>query len=258
MKRSHLLLFRRRSGYPFVNAEATALVAAMSSPPDDARKAIIDTLVGALKTAGVWTKTELFYDLAAHDSQAARLNWISPGNNTLTEVNSPTFAADQGYTGNGTTSYLSAGVNLSALTLYLQNDAHAGVWFRTAGSVAKYGLGTDTGTILLVSGNLGATERLTRINTQTNLTSNDNITTGHVVAVRRDSANQFSYRNGAGEATGAQASEARTAAPVTILKAGVTLSDQQILAAHLGGQLTSGEVTAYYNALAAYKTSVGA
>lgn len=245
--------------YSFTNAEAAAVVAAMTTEPDNVRKAVIDTLVGALKTAGVWTKTELLYVLGAHDSQAARLNWKSPGSNTLTAVNSPTFTTDRGYTGDGASSYLNSGINASALTVFLQDDAHAGVWFRTAGSTGAYGLGTDSGSILRISGNLATNpERLVRINSSTNLTTDDNVTTGHVVGVRRDSANQYSYRNGGGESTGAQVSQARTAAPVTILRALTTYSDQQILFGHLGGQLSSGEITAYYNALNAYKTAIGA
>ena len=40
-----------------------------------------------------------FYMYAAADSQAAKINWINPGTYNATEVNSPTFTADRGFTG---------------------------------------------------------------------------------------------------------------------------------------------------------------
>jgi hypothetical protein len=71
--------------YTPVNAEATALIARMTIAPNARRKRAIDTLIGALKTAGVWTKLDTFYVMAAHDAASARLNWISTSFN-LTAV----------------------------------------------------------------------------------------------------------------------------------------------------------------------------
>ena len=45
---------------------------------------------------------------AAADAQAGRQNWVQDAYN-LTTVKSPTFTADRGYQGNGTTSYLWTG-----------------------------------------------------------------------------------------------------------------------------------------------------
>ena len=111
--------------------EATALFAAMSVQPDAARKALINSFIVALKTAGIWSELDLLYVMAAHDAQAAQLNWKAPAANTLSPQNSPTFTTDRGYQGNGTTSYLTAGTNFSALTNYQQNDAVLGVWSLT-------------------------------------------------------------------------------------------------------------------------------
>jgi hypothetical protein len=95
-------------GYEFINAEAETLVAAMSVEPDDTRKAHIDTTVGSLKSAGIWAKLDRLWMLAAHDSQAARLDWIT-ASNSLSAINSPTFTADAGYASDGSTSYLNSG-----------------------------------------------------------------------------------------------------------------------------------------------------
>lgn len=96
--------------YAFVNSEAAALVARFATQPTDARKRLIDTLIGSLKTAGVWTKFDAFYMLAAADSQAARQNWIADQYN-LAAVSGPTFTVDRGYSGDGAASYLATGFN---------------------------------------------------------------------------------------------------------------------------------------------------
>ena len=86
-------------------AEATALFARMTTQPTTERKEIINTFIVSLKTAGVWSKLDAMYVLAAADQQAALLNWIADTNNATT-VNSPTFTVDEGIQGNGTSSYV--------------------------------------------------------------------------------------------------------------------------------------------------------
>lgn len=117
--------------------EALTLFAAMSSQPDNTRKALINTVIAALKTAGIWTSLDVFYALAAHDSQAALLNWKNPATFTAAEVNSPTFTTDRGYAGNGSTSYLNTGFNPStAGGNYTQNAASLGGFIQAANGAA--------------------------------------------------------------------------------------------------------------------------
>ena len=71
----------------------------MSVQPTNARKALIDALITSLKSAGVWAKLDVLWIPAAHDSQAGRLNWKSPGTFTLAEVSSPTFTLIHEYHG---------------------------------------------------------------------------------------------------------------------------------------------------------------
>jgi hypothetical protein len=92
--------------YSFINAEAAAVAAAFTTPPVDTRKILMDNLVSELKSAGIWSLLDVFYILAAADSQAGTINWITPASFTLIPVNSPGFLADRGYIGNGTTSRL--------------------------------------------------------------------------------------------------------------------------------------------------------
>ena len=59
-------------------AELTALLAAMTVQPSVERVDLIDATITALKTAGIWEMLDAFYCYAAHDEQAAKLNWINP------------------------------------------------------------------------------------------------------------------------------------------------------------------------------------
>ncbi|MFG1464231.1 hypothetical protein V5F77_15175 [Xanthobacter sp. DSM 24535] len=76
-------LYRQR-GRPLA-VETAALLARMSVPPAAARKAQLDGLVQTLLAAGIWTKLDAFYILAAHDAQAARLNLV-PWTGTVTNL----------------------------------------------------------------------------------------------------------------------------------------------------------------------------
>lgn len=120
------------AGGPAFEAEAQALFARFTTPPTDARKALINALIKALKTAGVWAKLDALYLTAAADAQAGQRNWVQDLFN-LTPVSSPTFTADRGYAGNGSSSYLSMGINLSLGGLKASQNANGGgVWLNTS------------------------------------------------------------------------------------------------------------------------------
>ncbi|WP_143145851.1 hypothetical protein [Devosia enhydra] len=107
-------------------------MARFTTPPTPERKVLINTLVGSLIDAGVWAKLDGLWLLAAADAQAGRRNWIQNAYN-LTAVNSPAFAADRGYTGNGSSSYLDTGLVPSTFGgLYALNDASFGYWSLTS------------------------------------------------------------------------------------------------------------------------------
>ena len=116
-------------GYTFVNAEAETLVAAMSVQPSAARKQLIDQLITSLKSAGIWSVLDNLQVYAAHDSQAALLNWKAPGVNDGSLVNAPAFTADLGFKGNGSSSYINTNFNPTDGGLnFAQDSASWGVW----------------------------------------------------------------------------------------------------------------------------------
>lgn len=130
-------------GQEAYSAEATALFARMTTQPNAARKSLINAAVVALKSAGVWERMDALYFHAAHDSQAARLNWIAPQYDCV-PVNSPAFTADRGYMPDGSSSYLDTQFNPATAVApkHTQNDSSFGIRSNTdnsaAGSLAGY------------------------------------------------------------------------------------------------------------------------
>lgn len=119
---------------PVYDPDAASLFARMSVQPDDVRKLLISDTIAAFKAAGVWSKFDILYFLAAHDAQAARLNWKSNNFNCLA-VSSPTFTTDRGYAGNGSSSYLNTqytpNQTLNPGAQFLQSNCAMGVASRT-------------------------------------------------------------------------------------------------------------------------------
>ncbi len=125
--------------------EALAIFAAMTTPPSDARKIIINTLVNLLISSGLWSLFDILYLLAAADSQASLINWKNPGAFTAIVVNTVTFVADRGHTSNGTNGRLRTqfipsvnGVN------YQQNNASLWSWSLTDSAAAGADMGNLT------------------------------------------------------------------------------------------------------------------
>jgi hypothetical protein len=146
-------VFGEGGAYIFTNAEAAALVARFTTQPTNARKALIDTFVGSLKTAGVWSKLDALYVTAQFDAQAAQRNWIADQYN-LTPANAPTFTADRGYAGNGTSAHLTTGALRNAMSKFTQDSASIGAWERSE-VAAGFLVGTATGAIARIQGRVG-------------------------------------------------------------------------------------------------------
>ncbi|MCJ8335736.1 MAG: hypothetical protein MJH10_16110 [Epibacterium sp.] len=125
---STLVYQRTAGGYTFTNTEAETYVNAMTVEPNDTRKGHIDTLVGGLKTDGLWSKIGLLYLLAAHDAQAGRLNAKTPASHALVNDGSaPTFTTDRGFTTDNT-NMLDTGLAENALPSVSETDCHMAVY----------------------------------------------------------------------------------------------------------------------------------
>ena len=128
------------------DAESNALFTRMTTAPSDARKAIIDAFIVGIKSdlsiSNLSDAFDALWFMASHDQQAARLNWVEDDHN-LTEVNTPTWTADQGYTGDGVTKYIATdfipstdGVN------FLLNNNSFGAYCRLDLNATEAAIGT--------------------------------------------------------------------------------------------------------------------
>lgn len=108
-----------------------AAVVAAGGTVSDARLAIVSTLITGLKADSLWTSLDRLWLFAAENSTSALIDL--KGLSTATAINSPTFTADQGYAGNGTTNYIRTGYipnthgvnytqNSGAMSCYVRNN----------------------------------------------------------------------------------------------------------------------------------------
>lgn len=249
----------RTEPYTFVNTEADDLVERFSVEPTNFRKRQIDTLVGSLKTAGVWAKLDAFYIFAAQDAQAALLNWKADQYN-LTVSGAPVFTADRGYQGDGVDDVLLTGFNpATAGGQFAQNSAHLGMWSRTNlanGAAQGYEIG-NTNSYLARATN-GTMRGRPNHGTEL-LTGPTNSLPGHFMYSRTAAAVWESYANSSDVGGGTETSAALTSADFRVLSVTATLfSRNQFAAVHWGSGLSAGETAATYAALRAYMVAVGA
>ena len=250
-------------------SETTALLARFATQPPAARRTLINTLIAALKSGGVWTKLDALYVMAAHDAQAAQRNWVADRYN-LTPVASPTFTVDRGYAGDGAAAYLNTGFNPATAVSpkYTQNSGFIAVWNRTerAGAdVSQMGSRATTVSYVNIIGRAANGNFVGRLNSGTNaLSVAMALNAGHFIANRSASNALQGYKNGVSVTTSSVASTAVPDVAMALLARSLvggspdTFTSDQLLSASIGSSLSSGEALALYNALDAYRSGVGA
>ncbi|RTE91924.1 hypothetical protein [Bradyrhizobium sp. LVM 105] len=249
-------------GYRFVNPEAAAIAAAFSPAPTNARKALIDNLVGGLKSAGIWSALDLFYVTAAAASQNGRVNWKNPGTFDLIEVSSPTFAADQGYTGNGSSSYLRTQYTPSTNGVnFTLNSASAWAWSRTNLASAGADLGNATAPRAFLTGRNGSDQLQGDMNNAaaSSISTANTNSIGFYGVQRRGSADRRLFLNGAqvGTASGVVSTSVPSVEQWVCAANATSFGTRQISVAAWGASL-SGLESSFYNAVLTYMQAIGA
>jgi len=241
--------------------ESLTLFARFTTPPTLTRMVLINSLIGSLITAGVWSKLDAFYMLAAVDAQSSLLNWVSTSYN-LTAVNSPALVADRGYTGDGSTSYLDTGFNPTTAVgaKFVQDSAHMGLWSRTDlqnAAASSFDMGQTNAQIDRIVSVAGRATG--RANTGSGVTFGDGFYPKHAMWSRTAAAVWESYAQGVDAGGGTTVSAAMTNANFRILSvAAGQFGVNQIAAAHYGSGLSAGEAAALYAALNTFMVAVGA
>jgi len=249
--------------YTYNNPEAAAVAAAFTIPPSFSRASQIDTLVGSLKSAGVWSLIDVLYVMAAADSQAAGINWINPATFVLIPTGSPAFTANKGYTGNGATSYLDSGYNPSTAALGMTlNDGHISGWSLSNLPAASNNrivgnTGTTSGRTLILLRNIGDFCS-PLVNDAGGSTITNTTTQGHFIANRSGLSALQVYRNGSSIGSLTTASASLATFSVSFLRDDTFFSTLQISCGSMGRSLTAPQSAAFYSALQVYMQSVGA
>lgn len=249
-------------GYTFKATEAAAVVAAMSVKPTAAQKARIDTLISAIKTAGVWTQCILFNVSAAHTEQAAGLDWTTPGTPAFVPVGSPTFTPYRGWKGDGSAAYCQGplwstlvsrgytGGNATAMTYGLNGIQGSIGGLATDAASQPFGIG-------YYNGSSGAAIRSGNTTTSAPTISD----AAGMRGFTRPDVNGFTaYVDKTGTAITSAGSSAPTGTNrLTLLRGGTTFEKYEVaFSAIFKRSLTSGEYGAVYDAVLAYLQGIDA
>jgi len=240
--------------------EADLLIDTMTVRPQGNRAFLISDTIRRLKAADIWAKLDVLWMLAAHDAQAGRLNWKAPASFALTEVNSPTFTADRGYAGNGTTSYLDTGWAASTNGVQFQQNSASILAYNlstAAGNGALIGLASGLGFNIFPSFSGSVFHRVADTPESGGFATASKRGFHH--GDRQSSTARTGYRNGVSIGSyGSVTSLARSASVFrTHSQAAGSFSSDQIAMIGLGGSLNA-EKDAMYSVLFRYMNSVGA
>ena len=250
-----IVLGNEATGVP----QSELLFAEMDVQPNAARQALIQSTIRALINANIWNSLDVFYMLAAHDSQAASLNWKSPTVNQLGVSGTPTFTVDEGYTGDGISEHLTTGYNPSSSSFGMsQDDSHGSVFLLTDNTVAA-GRPLTAGANFFISQTSTPTE-LIRTGDGTSSTSAAPVAAPVMITMcRADSATKRLRLNNSAVENFAVASTA-LAVVLTFLatSTGTAPADCQIAFGSVGRNLTDDQTLSYYSAVLAYLQGVGA
>jgi len=113
--------------------------------PSESQQNLQNNLLKSLKTLGIWDKLDSFAMFATDgDVGFSLICWKRLVK--MTAVNSPTFTANEGFTGNGTSSRINSGLTPDGSGNYKLNAASFGVFVKTQGTNNEYlaGAGSDT------------------------------------------------------------------------------------------------------------------
>ena len=243
-----------------LDADTTLWVAAVvtnGGTVSTPRQTLVDDLIVDLKAAGLWTITDRLWILAAENAATAQVDLKARANFTL--VNAPSFSADHGYAGNGTTSYID--------TSFTPSTA-GGNFSQDAASLMYYGLTDDTtGGFASAIGGVNfasyicpmfASTIFSSINAGGASMSVANSTAiGAYVSTRTGSAASALYKNGSSTpiTTSATTSDTTTSSTIGICcgnGGGAQFSTIQVAAAWIGGGLTGAQAAALMNLVNAY------
>lgn len=272
------LMFRTASGLflalqavPSAYDTDTQAFLTASGIVDATQSNALDTLVVALKAAGVWTKLHAIYPFVGGSASTHKWNLKDPRDLDaafrLTFSGSWTHGAN-GITSDGSTAYadtkFSPSANFSGAT-----SASLGVYSRTdtstAGGSTPYDMGASDGsdtqaTIVISKYSTGASYYTVGSATYApNVANSDG--RGMFLTVRRDGTNTYGYKNGSQVVAAADSvSLGSSTLYIGASHKGSSATyfcGREFAFAVIGGALTGAEALDLYNAVQTFQTSLG-
>jgi hypothetical protein len=218
-----------------------------------------DVFVRGLKTDGIWAKLDWL--LIPADTSAGSLRNVHNLSQTASAINSPTFTAYRGFTGDGSTSFVDFGQTYNAAgNLYTLNSATAGVWCNqqngTTGPFPHIGAAGQNRTVLTASASGNETAQINVTSGSTARVGTSRL--GHRAASRSLSTEFRAYFNGTLSATLTSTSTSVSSANAALLRSNTAFSSDRVAAAYTGGNLTDADHTAMHSRLSTFLTAIGA
>ena len=224
------------------DADATSLFARMGVALSDAQKQATSDFIAGLKTDTVWTELEAFAFFAFPTEQQGLLDWIRTST-SWTVGGTCTHTGLSGIAGNGTTGYISSGVNHNAATAMLQDDAHFYIGMKSLGTGNEtfFSTAASSTPVSLSKTSGGLAYRLSATSSGTA----SGMTTGRYLASRTSSTTITLDKNGTQINTATSNSTARQASDLRCLNNNTLFSDGSVAFMSFGGGLTAAQRTAF-------------
>lgn len=258
-------MFRLRPpGRTQFDSAASAVIDAMSvsMPATDARKVVINNFILALKAATIWDFLDVMYVPAAHAPSASLLNWKTPGTFTGVPVNSPSWQADRGYTGNGTNSRVNTTwVPSTNAVNYTLNNAAIWSWSPVNLQSDGYdiGISSDANANRVEINSWTSINRLSvRLNSTLGSFQATTSSQGLSGAQRVNSTTITTWRNGVQGSSGGVVTTALPTLELWLCGVNATSFGIRQIAFGAAGAALTGKELAFYSAILAYMQAVGA
>ena len=189
-----------------------------SVQPSNAYISALNTLVDSLIASNDWYYLYDMWIFATPSSDGSLISLVNPTNTPLVPVNAPSFTANQGYAGNGSSSYIQTPFIPANYTAFpIQNNVQMGCYLRNNVDENKYHFGVRDGSSFTsfrarVSGFAYA---LLNSSATANYSNTDS--RGLHIISRADASNLSYYKNGALVNTVSNSSVSPSTRPVYVL-----------------------------------------
>lgn len=244
-----------------VESETASYLAAMTVQPDATRITLIDNLVKAAKTAGVWSKLDQLAILASHDAQAALVNAVNPSGAAFALAGTTSFTTDRGVQGDGTSGQITFPLLLVSGGQAVQNSVCLGAWCNLQGSGTgqQNHIGQPVSAFQnYIGAATSGTNEVFRLHDSVNGTARAGAgRVGHRTACRGSSGVKRPYFNGTLGTTVSSTSATPNTTALTALRNNTGYSTDRLAVLYSGANLTDQQVTDWHAALNTFLTAIG-